>query len=160
MNADVLKDRTRRFGIEVTRYVESQRMTSFVVNVRNQLIRSATSVGANYREACRSRSRKEFINKIDVVLQELEETRYWLELLADYGCTNSDVLQRLTSESTELNAIMTASSRTAKRFYKRTHWRGNSNYQSINYQFRPPFTKPPPQNTVALPYIPGSVQVR
>ena len=120
MNADVLKDRTKRFGIEVTRYVESQRMTSFVVNARNQLIRSATSVGANYREACRSRSRKEFINKIDVVLQELEETRYWLELLADYGCTNSDVLQRLTNESTELNAIMTASLRTAKRFYKRT----------------------------------------
>ena len=121
MNADVLKDRTRRFGIEVTCYVETQRTTSFVVNARNQLIRSATSVGANYREACRARSRKEFISKIDVVLQELEETRYWLELLADYGCTNSDVLRRLTHESTELNAIMTASSRTAKRFYKRTH---------------------------------------
>ena len=120
MDASDLKQRTRRFGIDVTRYVESQRMTAFVANARSQVIRSATSVGANYHEACRARSKREFISKIELVLQELEETRYWLKLLADYGCTNSDVLQRLTNESTELIAIMTASSQTAKRFYKRT----------------------------------------
>ena len=115
MRPEDLKARTRTFGIGVVRFVESQRSTSFMVNVRNQVIRSSTSVGANYGEACRSRSKKEFVSKIDVVLQELEETRYWLELLQDYQCARPEKLTELMKEATELNAIMTASSRTAKR---------------------------------------------
>jgi len=120
MNANELKERTRRFGIDVARSIESQRMTPFVVNARNQVIRSATSVGANYHEACRARSKKEFISKVDLVLQELEETRYWLRMLLDYGCTDLEPIHGLVVETSELIAIMTASSRTAKRFYKRT----------------------------------------
>jgi four helix bundle protein len=120
MNAAELKDRTKRFGIDVTRFVEYQRPTAFVLNAKNQSIRSATSVGANYHEACRARSKKEFISKIEIVLQELEETRYWLEMLDNYGCKNEEVLRRLTNEATQLIAIMTASARTAKRYYNQT----------------------------------------
>lgn len=120
MNATELKRRTRQFSMGVTCYVESRRVTPFILNVRNQVIRSAASVGANYHEACRARSKKEFISKIELVLQELEETSYWLTLLYEYGCDEVEVLRKLMDQASELTAIMTASARTAKRFYNRT----------------------------------------
>ena len=100
--------------MDVTRCVESQQVTPFTMNVRHQLIRSSSSVGANYHEACRARSRKEFISKLEIVIQELDETDYWLRMMMDYGGKNRDVLQDLLKETDELTAIMTASSRTAK----------------------------------------------
>ena len=78
-------------------------------------MRSATSVGAHYREGHRARSTAEFVSKIEVALQELEETDYWLELLLASKITADPRVHALRNNATELNRILTASVRTAKR---------------------------------------------
>lgn len=79
-----------------------------------QLLRAGTSVGAHYREACRSRSRAEFVSKIEGGLQELDETAYWLELLADVGAAPPARVAPLLEEANQLTAVLVASVRTAK----------------------------------------------
>jgi four helix bundle protein len=79
-----------------------------------QVLRSATSVAANYRAACRSRSKAEFIAKIGVVVEEADETVFWLEMLGESGIVSPAKLQNLLTEATELTAIFTASRKTAK----------------------------------------------
>ena len=83
--------------------------------IARQLLRSATSVGANYRSACRARSRADFISKIGVVEEEADETLYWLELLSESKLVKPESIQGLITEVQELVAIFTASGRTAKR---------------------------------------------
>ncbi|MCD4728532.1 MAG: four helix bundle protein [Pirellulales bacterium] len=83
--------------------------------IGGQVLRSGTSVGAQYREACRSRSTAEFISKMAGATQELDETAYWLELLADGGIVTRKRLDDLHRETDELIAIFTASIKTAKR---------------------------------------------
>ena len=80
-----------------------------------QVLRSGTSVGANYREATRARSTAEFVSKVGVGLQELEETDYWLELLADSGIVPEARLTDLRNELNELTAILVSSVKTAKK---------------------------------------------
>jgi four helix bundle protein len=80
-----------------------------------QLLRSGTSVGAQYREAVRARSRAEFVSKVETTLQELEETVYWIELLADGGIVRPERLQNLLHETEELTAVFVQSAKTAKR---------------------------------------------
>jgi four helix bundle protein len=79
-----------------------------------QLLRSATSVGANYRAACKARSRADFVSKITVAEEEADETQFWLELLLDYGKPDQRELISLLEEARELTAILTASGKTAK----------------------------------------------
>jgi four helix bundle protein len=79
-----------------------------------QVLRSATSMAANYRAAGRSRSKAEFIAKIGVVVEEADETAFWLEMLADSGIVQPSKLQNLLDEATQLVAIFTASRKTAK----------------------------------------------
>jgi len=79
-----------------------------------QLLRSGTSVAANYRAACRSRSRAEFVSKIGVVVEETDESAFWIELLADAGIMKKERLAELLKEAQELTAIFTASRQTAK----------------------------------------------
>ena len=91
--------------------------SSFFLHVQvigRQMIRSGTSVGANYREAYRARSKAEFIAKVGECLKEIEETGYWLELLVDSGIVSEERLASLTNECSELTAIFVASIRTAK----------------------------------------------
>jgi len=78
------------------------------------MLRSGTSVGAQYREGCRARSDAEFISKIESALQELEETTYWLELLTDAEIVKVERLKELLCEANELAAILTASVKTVK----------------------------------------------
>ena len=80
----------------------------------DQLIRSGTSVGANYRAACRSRSKAEFISKIATVAEEADESAFWLELIMDGGLLKPELVSPLYHEAEELTAIFTASGRTAK----------------------------------------------
>ena len=80
----------------------------------NQLARSATSVGANYRAACRSRSKAEFIAKIGLVEEEADECAFWLEMIRERKLIPAQRLQDLLKEATELTAIMAASRKTAK----------------------------------------------
>ncbi len=81
--------------------------------IGNQLIRSATSVGANYRAACRGRSRAEFIAKLGIVVEEADESGYWLELIIDGELLNKSVVEPLLHESNELTAIIVASRKSA-----------------------------------------------
>ena len=83
--------------------------------IARQLIRSGTSVGAQYREACRARSIAEFVSKVESATQELEETCYWFELLADPGLVERQTLTALACEADELLAMLVSSSRTAKK---------------------------------------------
>lgn len=82
--------------------------------IGNQLIRSGTSVGANYRAACRSRSKAEFIAKIGTVTEEADESAFWLELIMEGGLLKPELVFPLHKEAEELTAIFTASGRTAK----------------------------------------------
>jgi len=82
--------------------------------VGKQLFRSGTSVGANYRAACRGRSKADFIAKLGVVLEEVDESLYWLEILAETGVVKTDLLAPLMNEANELVAIFVASLNTAR----------------------------------------------
>jgi len=82
--------------------------------IGKQVLRSGTSIGANYRAACRARSRAEFVAKLGVVLEEADETAFWLDLLRDTGIFPDRRLQGLIREANELVSIFVASMRTAK----------------------------------------------
>ena len=82
--------------------------------ILNQVLRSATGIAANYRAAGRSRSKAEFVAKIGVVVEEADETVFWLEMLADSGIVRPEKLANLLAEATELVAIFTASHKTAR----------------------------------------------
>ena len=83
MDEDELKQRTRQFALRVIRLTEALPHSPAGEVIGRQLLRSATSVGANYRAACRGRSRADFVNKIGVVEEEADESHYWLELIVE-----------------------------------------------------------------------------
>lgn len=114
MTADDMKKRTKRFAVDVIRFSDSLPSSRAASVIANQLIRSATSVGANYRAALRSRSQAEFIAKIGVTTEEVDESEYWLELLEETGISKSDTLVSLRQEADELAAILTATLKTTK----------------------------------------------
>jgi len=114
MNEQELKARTKQFGLRVMNLVDALPKTTTGRAIGNQLIRSGTSVGANYRAACRSRSKAEFIAKIGTVAEEADESAFWLELIMDGGLLNLELVTPLHQEAEELTAIFTASGRTAK----------------------------------------------
>ncbi len=114
MDADELKRRTKRFGLDVIKLVESLPSTQAARVIGNQLLRPALSVGANYRAACRGRSKADFISKVGVTIEEADESQHWLEMLAEAGIVATDKLKALMQESDELVAILTASVKTAR----------------------------------------------
>ena len=103
-----LLERTKSFALRIIRLFRSLPRTPEVQIIGKQLLRSGTSIGANYRSACRARSRAEFAAKIGVVLEEADETVYWLELLIDTGRVKKERLEGLLTEGRELVAIFTA----------------------------------------------------
>jgi len=109
-----LKQRTKQFALRVLKVFAAlpKRGEDYVLG--KQLIRSGTSVGAQYREALRARSTAEFVSKLDSAQQEMEETIYWLELISELGLLSSKRLAPLMSEANELQAILVTSSKTAK----------------------------------------------
>jgi four helix bundle protein len=111
-----LASRTKRFALEVIRlYSRLSKQTEAQV-IGRQMLRSGTSVGAQYREAIRAKSVADFINKIEGALQELEETQYWFELLDEAKIFNDFAyLGSLMKEADELISILVSSVRTAKR---------------------------------------------
>ncbi len=110
-----LRLRTRAFAIRIVRLYTSLPKAAEAQVLGNQLLRSGTSVGAQYHEATRSRSNAEFISKIESGLQELEESIYWLNLLIDCGIVKKEKLSALCQEANELAAIFVASVRTVKK---------------------------------------------
>lgn len=105
LDRDTLKERTRQLALRSIRLVEALPRNVAGRALGAQLVRSATSVGANYRAACRSRSRKEFSAKIGVVTEEADETAYWLELVAECGWLKPKLVEPLLQEANELTAI-------------------------------------------------------
>jgi four helix bundle protein len=109
-----LKGRTRQFALRIVRLFQSLPRNEEARVLGKQLLRSGTSVGANYRAACRSRSRAEFVAKLGIVLEEADETVFWLELLLDAGIVQQSKLSALVKEADELTSIFVTSLRTAK----------------------------------------------
>jgi four helix bundle protein len=114
MNKDQLKQRTKKFALDIIKFLESLPKGKAAEIIGRQLLRSGTSVGANYRAACRARSSADFIAKMGIVEEELDESIYWLELLVDSGIVSSDDIVLLMKEADELLAITVSSIRTAK----------------------------------------------
>ncbi len=112
-----LRSRTKRFALGVLRLYSALPKTTETQVLGRQLLRSGTSVGAHYREATRARSDADFISKIEVALQELEETQYWLELLSESETVprNDTRVLALHAEAEELIRIFVASVRTVKK---------------------------------------------
>src|SRR5881628_2070341 len=110
-----LKPRTKAFALRVIRMYSKLPKNNTVAQVLGkQVLRSGTSVGANYREASRGRSKAEFISKIGDCLKEIEETEYWLELLVESGCVREAKMEALLDETRQLIAIFTTIDKRAK----------------------------------------------
>jgi len=109
-----LQKRTKAFALRVIRLVERLPNGKTADVLGKQLLRSGTSVGANYRSACRARSAAEFCSKMGIVEEEADESGYWMELLADSGVVKAHLLQDLQKESSEVVAMAVASIRTTR----------------------------------------------
>jgi four helix bundle protein len=109
-----LRQRTRKFALRVIRLVEALPKTRTAEVIGKQLLRAGTSVGANYRAACRAKSTKDFIYKMGLVEEEADESLYWMELLVEAGLVKLERLQSLMVEADELVAITVASIKTAR----------------------------------------------
>lgn len=109
-----LRKRTKDFALRVYRMVESLPANVGGGVFGKQILRSATAVGANYRSACRARSKADFISKISIVEEEADETIYWLELINESGLMNSNRIGPLIDEARELTAIFTTARKTAR----------------------------------------------
>jgi len=105
MNEDELKARSKQFGLRVMNLVNALPKTTAGRAIGNQVIRSGTSVGANYRAACRGRSKAEFIAKIGIVAEEADESAFWLEMIMDGGLLKSELVSPIHQETEELTAI-------------------------------------------------------
>ena len=114
VRSEELKNRTKRFSLEVIALMEKLPRSKTADVVGRQLLRCATGVGANYRAACRGRSHADFVAKIGVVEEEADESAYWLELLLEAAIGESVEVSKLLKEASELTAIFTASGRTAR----------------------------------------------
>lgn len=109
-----LKQRTKEFALRIIRLSSSLPNSLEAQVLRKQILRSGTSVGAHYREGSRARSDAEFVSKLNGGLQELEETGYWLELLAESGLVKPERLDDLMNETNELTAILVTCIKNAK----------------------------------------------
>ena len=112
--AELLKKRTKKFAMEIVRLFRTLPRTDEARVIGRQLLRSATSVAANYRSVCRARSRPDFISKIGIVVEEMDETVFWLEMLCEARIVPAQRLTSLSKEAGELFAIFTASQLTVK----------------------------------------------
>ena len=113
-----LRERTKAFALRVIRMAQALPKSRVGAVIGGQVLRSGTSVGANYRAACRARSQAEFISKMHVVLEEADESRYWMELLVEAHLIPQQRLEGLMKEADELVAITVASINTARKTQK------------------------------------------
>jgi four helix bundle protein len=114
MNKSELKSRTKKFALRIIKLVDELPNTKTGHTIGNQIIRSGTSIAANYRAACRARSSAEFISKLAIVEEESDETLFWLELIVESNLVREEHLKELIKEADELTAIFTAAGKTAK----------------------------------------------
>ncbi len=115
MDSRELKRRTKGFALRVIGFSETLPRSQAADIMKRQLIRAATAVGANYRSACRARSKPDFISKMTIVEEEADECCYWLELLSEANIGEKILVKTLWNEADELTAIFVASCKTARR---------------------------------------------
>lgn len=109
-----LKARTKRFAVDILRFAAQLPNRRNLWRIADQLVRAGCSVGANYRSACRARSRSDFLAKLSIVEEEADEAMYWLELLEEFNQGHNGELARLKDEASQLTAITVASKKTAR----------------------------------------------
>jgi four helix bundle protein len=115
MNPDDLKKRTKQFALRILKLAAALPNTVEGKAIRGQLVRAGTSVGANYRAACRGRSRAEFIAKIGTVEEESDESAFWLEIIVEGAFLKEILVKPLLEEANELTRIMAKSRISASR---------------------------------------------
>jgi four helix bundle protein len=109
MTESELKQRTKTFALRIIKLANSLSRDFAGRRIADQLLRSGTSVAANYRSACRARSRADFVNKLGIVEEEADESALWMELLVEGGLVPKQRLSKLADEANQLTAIMVAS---------------------------------------------------
>jgi four helix bundle protein len=114
MDRKALQQRTKQFNIDVIKLCEDFPRNAAGFEIAKQLIRSAGSVGANYRATSRAKSKTDFIYKFEIVLEEADESHYWLEIVRDADLKKGKDVDRLIKEAFELTAIFAATDKTAK----------------------------------------------
>jgi four helix bundle protein len=101
-----MKQRTKQFAVDIINFCDTLKTSKSSSVITYQLIKSATSTGANYRAACRARSKNEFFSKICIVVEEIDESEYWLEIIKETKLTNrTEELEKLLKEANELTKI-------------------------------------------------------
>ena len=116
-----LKNRTKAFAIRIIKLCRKLPDTTESRIIGKQILRSGTSIAANYRAACRARSDNEFVSKLNIVIEETDETMFWLEIISETGIIAADLLKDLYSENEEILKIMVASRLTALKRDKYKH---------------------------------------
>ena len=112
MTTEELKLRTKKFSIEIINMIEKLPNLNTVRIIANQIVRSGSSVGANYRAVCRARSDREFVSKMNIVLEEADETLFWLEIISEKNWIAEDEIKKIWKEGNELTAIFVSSLKT------------------------------------------------
>jgi four helix bundle protein len=112
---ELMRSRTKAFALRIVKLYQALPQRGDAQVLGKQLLRSGTAVAANYRAACRSRSRVEFIARIGVVVEEADESAFWLELLAESGILKPERLKELYQEADELTAIFVATRQSTRR---------------------------------------------
>lgn len=115
IQAELFKKRTKQFGLRTIKLAESLPNNWATRTLAHQLLRSATSVGANYRAACRARSRAEFRAKLGICEEEADESLYWMELLIESGKVKASQLKDLMAEGKEILAVIISSIKTSRK---------------------------------------------
>ena len=115
MTREILKERTKQFALRIIKVVDALPNNVTGKAIGNQLIRCGTSVGANYRAACRGRSKAEFNSKLHIVLEEADESVFWLELIIEAKLLSKKKIESILKEANELTAIFAKSYYTAKK---------------------------------------------
>ncbi len=113
MTRGELQDRTKSFALRVLKLCDNLPQKPSARCISGQLVRSGSSVAANYRAACRARSKQEFVAKLQIVIEEADESTFWLEMVIGSGLLEKDKVTPLLQEANELTAIMVASRKTA-----------------------------------------------
>ena len=114
MNREELKERTKNFALRIAKMADALPKSPLGNTIRNQIIRSGTSVAANYRSTLRSRSDPEFISKINIVIEECDETLLWLELIVESELLRKEKIELLHQEANELVSIFCSTQKTLK----------------------------------------------
>jgi four helix bundle protein len=111
-----LQNRTKKFAVRIVKLYQALPKTGEAQVVGKQILRAGTSVAANYRAACRARSAAEFLSKISIVVEEADETLFWIELLQETNIIKAILLEDLYRESEEIIKIMTTARKNSKKY--------------------------------------------